>query len=81
MKDYEKMVMEQVYDILMEDDFKWSVDFNQKMKMDLLNLLIEYFKNIEDYIKCSKLKPIIENLESSDDEYSNKGIETGSKKS
>lgn len=80
MENYEKKVMEQVYDILMEDDFKWSVDFNHSMKVDLVNLLIEYFKNIEDYRKCSKLKPIMVNLENENDEHSCKTITTGSKK-
>jgi hypothetical protein len=81
MENYEKMVMEQAYRILNEDDFKWSSEFKGYMRIELVSLLMEYFKDIEDYRKCSKLKTILENLESSDDEHNSKGIETGSKKS
>lgn len=79
--DYEKMVMEKAYEILLKPEFKWSSYFKHYMKVELISLLIEYFEDVEDYRKCSKLKTIIENLESSNDEHSGKGIETGSKKS
>jgi len=81
MENYEKMVMEQAYTILTKPDFKWIDEFKGYMRIELVSLLMEYFKDIEDYRKCSKLKTILENLESSDDEHNSKGIETGSKKS
>ena len=80
MDNYEKLVMEQAYEILSHSDFKWSYEFKHDMKLDLLNLLIEYFTDIEHYEKCSMLKSIMENLESSDVKHSDKTIETGSNK-
>lgn len=61
--------MEQAYDILAEDDFKWSDDFNYQMKIDLLDMLTEHFIQIQDYEKCAKLKIILENLENTNDEH------------
>jgi len=78
MENYEKLVMEQAYNILSDSDFKWGYEFRNDMKLDLLNLLIQYFTDIEHYEKCSKLKPIIEKLENVDVKYNSETIETGS---
>jgi len=46
---YEKKVMEDAYNILMKRDFEWSPEFNGEMRKALLNLLLEYFTDIEHY--------------------------------
>tara|TARA_B100001093_G_scaffold510878_1_gene577611 strand:- start:23 stop:268 length:246 start_codon:yes stop_codon:yes gene_type:complete len=80
MENYEKLVMEQAYDILSDSDFKWSYEFRHEMKLDLLNLLIEYFTDIEHYEKCSKLVTMIQNLENTNVKHNSETIETGSNK-
>ena len=49
---YEKKVMEMTYNILMKEDFKWTPEFNSEMRTQLLNLLLEYFTDIEHYEKA-----------------------------
>ena len=49
---YEKKVMEMAYNILMKRDFKWSAEFSDEMRAQLLKLLLEYFTDIEHYEKC-----------------------------
>ena len=77
---YEKKVMEQAYIILMKEDFEWTETFQDDMKLKLLNLLLEYFSDIEHYEKCSKLKPIINRLENVDENISKTTV-TGSEES
>lgn len=52
---YEKKVMEDAYNILMKKDFEWSPEFNSDMRNALLNLLLEYFTDIEHYEKCANI--------------------------
>lgn len=52
---YEKKVMEMTYRILMKKDFKWSPEFSEEMRNQLLNLLLEYFTDIEHYEKCANI--------------------------
>lgn len=52
---YEKKVMEDAYNILMKKDFDWSPEFNGEMRKALLNLLLEYFTDIEHYEKCANI--------------------------
>lgn len=52
---YEKKVMEDAYNILMKRDFEWSPEFNGEMRKALLNLLLEYFTDIEHYEKCANI--------------------------
>lgn len=52
---YEKKVMEDAYNILMKRDFEWSPEFNSDMRNALLNLLLEYFTDIEHYEKCANI--------------------------
>ena len=52
---YEKKVMEMTYNILMKEDFKWTSEFNSEMRTQLLNLLLEYFTDIEHYEKCANI--------------------------
>ena len=52
---YEKKVMEMAYNILTKKDFKWSSEFSTEMRKQLLNLLLEYFTDIEHYEKCANI--------------------------
>lgn len=52
---YEKKVMEMTYRILMKKDFQWSPEFSEEMRNQLLNLLLEYFTDIEHYEKCANI--------------------------
>lgn len=59
---YEKLVMENTYEILMRDGFTWSYEFKDDMKVQLLSLLIDYFIDIEAYEKCAHLNKLLTNL-------------------
>ena len=52
---YEKKVMEMTYNILMKKDFVWTSEFSPEMRTQLLNLLLEYFTDIEHYEKCANI--------------------------
>ena len=52
---YEKKVMEMAYNILIKKDFEWSPEFSTEMRKQLLNLLLEYFTDIEHYEKCANI--------------------------
>jgi len=52
---YEKKVMEMAYNILTKKDFEWSSEFSTEMRKQLLNLLLEYFTDIEHYEKCANI--------------------------
>lgn len=62
---YERMVMEHTYEILTKDDFAWTMEFTPSMRIQMVELLLSYFKDkdIEDYEKCAKLQPMLEELE------------------
>lgn len=67
---YEKKVMENVYSILSKEDFDWSYEFKDSMKVQLLNLLLDYFTDIEQYEKCSNLQKMLVNLENTNESNS-----------
>ena len=52
---YEQKVMESAYNILMKDGFEWGPEFNTEMQSQFLNLLLEYFTDIEHYEKCADI--------------------------
>ena len=63
--DYEREALAISYDILTADDFKWSDDFDNTMKIDLIKLLLRHFNRpeIEEYEKCAQLKLMLDDLE------------------
>ena len=65
--DYEKQVMVKLFEILNKVDFNWSSEFEHHMKIEMVDLLLEYFTNIEHYEKCGFLKDMKEKLESDDE--------------
>ena len=50
---YEKKVMIQAYNILTKKDFKWTDEFSLEMRNQFLDLLLNYFTEIEHYEKCA----------------------------
>lgn len=76
---YENKVMNSVYEILTKEDFKWSNEFDLYMMHDLVEVVLNYFKDIEDYEKCAKLQPMLDSMEMKDESY-NKTVITGSGK-
>ncbi len=74
---YEREVMVNTYEILTKKDFKWSYEFKHSMKIQMINLLLEYFTDIEHYEKCAKLDTILKKLENMNENIS-ETIITGS---
>tara|TARA_R110000851_G_scaffold161009_3_gene304403 strand:- start:5357 stop:5596 length:240 start_codon:yes stop_codon:yes gene_type:complete len=60
---YEKEVMELAYGILIKEDFKWRHEFKPNMKLEIVQLVLDYFTDIEHYEKCSKLNEMVKRLE------------------
>ena len=75
---YEKEVMELAYGILTNEDFEWRHEFKPKMKLEIVQLLLDYFTDIEQYEKCSTLNEMVKTLENTDENFS-ETISTGSK--
>ena len=75
---YEKKVMINAYEILTKTDFKWTDEFGDEMKVKFINLLLEYFTDIEHYEKCAKLVIMLKRLENKNENISKNAI-TGSK--
>jgi hypothetical protein len=75
---YEKEVMELAYGILTNEDFEWRHEFKPKMKLEIVQLLLDYFTDIEHYEKCSTLNEMVKTLENTDENFS-ETISTGSK--
>jgi hypothetical protein len=74
---YEKKVMINAYEILTKTDFKWTDEFGDEMKVKFINLLLEYFTDIEHYEKCAKLVIMLKRLENRNENISKNAI-TGS---
>jgi hypothetical protein len=67
---YEKKVMVNAYEILTKKDFEWSYEFNHSMRVQFVNLLLEYFTEVEHYEKCAKLVTILKGLENMNENIS-----------
>jgi hypothetical protein len=76
---YEKKVMESAYEILKKGDFVWSTEFKDEMKHQLLDLLLDYFTDIEHYEKCAFIHKLSIKLENKNENISERII-TGSTK-
>tara|TARA_Y100000389_G_scaffold156864_1_gene157836 strand:+ start:32 stop:271 length:240 start_codon:yes stop_codon:yes gene_type:complete len=75
---YENEVMESAFRILKKKNFKWGYEFDNGMKKDLLNLLLKYFTDVEQYEKCSHIYSMLKDLENMNENISKTNI-TGSK--
>jgi hypothetical protein len=67
---YEREVMESAFRILSKKNFKWGYEFDDRMKEDLLNLLLTYFTDIEQYEKCAHIHSMIKDLENMNENIS-----------
>ena len=76
---YERKVMENTFEILTKNDFVWTREFSLNMRVQLVDLLLTYFRDVEDYEKCAKLQPMLDELEIKNENH-NKTITTGSGK-
>ena len=43
---YEKEVMELAYEILTNEEFQWRHEFKPNMKLEIVQLLLDYFTDI-----------------------------------
>ena len=67
---YEREVMESAFRILSKKNFKWGYEFDNGMKNELLNLLLKYFTDIEQYEKCAHIHSMIKDLENMNENIS-----------
>jgi len=75
---YEKRVMIQAFNILTKKDFEWTDEFSLEMRNQFLDLLLNYFTEIEHYEKCAVIVKLQkQSLEIMDENISKTNI-TGS---
>ena len=74
---YEKRVMIQAFNILTKKDFEWTDEFSLEMRNQFLDLLLEYFTDIEHYEKCAIIVKKKQSLEIMNENISKTNI-TGS---
>ena len=74
---YEKKVMIQCFNILTREDFEWTDEFSLEMRNQFLDLLLEYFTDIEHYEKCAIIVKKKQSLEIMNENISKTNI-TGS---
>ena len=67
---YEGKVMNVAYKILKKQDFKWDNEFSNDMKIDLLEMLLKYFTDIEHYEKCAHIHSMLKQLEKMNENFS-----------
>lgn len=75
---YEKKVMIQCFNILTRKDFEWTDEFSLEMRNQFLDLLLDYFTDIEHYEKCAIIVKKKQSLEIMNENISKTNI-TGSK--
>ena len=66
MDNYEQLAMDEAYDILL-----YNPDASNIIKLNLIENLMEYYTNIEDYEKCKNLIELKKVMEK-DNESNNK---------
>ena len=70
--------MIQCFNILTRKDFEWTDEFSLEMRNQFLDLLLDYFTDIEHYEKCAIIVKKKQSLESMNENISKTNI-TGSK--
>ncbi len=59
---YLDLTIEEVYDVISKINI-WPRSFDQKKKIKLMNSMIKYFIESEEYEKCAVLQRFIDELE------------------
>ena len=61
-QNYLDLTIEEVYDVISNINV-WPPTFDQKKKIKLMNSMIKYFIENEEYEKCATLQGLIDELE------------------
>ncbi len=71
---YLDLTIEEVYDVISKINI-WPRSFDQKKKIKLMNSMIKYFIESEEYEKCAVLQRFIDELENNKQTNRHSGIE------
>ena len=58
---YAEIAIEEVYDIIIDTGL-WPSTFNDNKKTDMLEMMISYFQEKEQYEKCAELQRVLEEI-------------------
>jgi len=61
-QNYLDLTIEEVYDVISNINV-WPSTFDQKKKIKLMNSMIKYFIENEEYEKCATLQGLVDELE------------------
>ena len=62
MKNYFNQIMHEGYVLLVADTVDWPYELEDEQKINLLQLALEYFQDLEEYEKCILLQKKINNI-------------------
>ena len=60
MKNYFNLLMDDSFDLLMEDKIEWPRELTEVQKIGLMTQALNYYVSVEDYEKCALLRDKIE---------------------
>jgi protein-arginine kinase activator protein McsA len=60
MKNYFNQMMHEGYALLVSDEVDWPYELDDAQKINLLQLAINYFQELEEYERCAALRDKIE---------------------
>jgi hypothetical protein len=61
-QNYLDLTIEEVYDVISKINV-WPTTFDRKKKVKLMNSMIKYFIEKEEYEKCATLQGLVDGLE------------------
>ena len=71
---YLDLTIEEVYDVISNINI-WPITFDNEKKITLMNSMIKYFIEKEEYEKCAILQGLIDGLENNKQTNRHSGIE------
>ena len=71
---YLDLTIEEVYDVISNINI-WPITFDTEKKITLMNSMIKYFIEKEEYEKCAILQRIVDELENNKQTNRHSGIE------